>query len=614
MATALHHILLSLAQNKLEFGATSRRVHQGEVLFQQGDAADCLYLVITGRMRAVRSDERTGFRVLGEAGPGETIGEMALVSDQPRSATVIATRDCDLLRVPRAAFETIARHDPNIAVEITRIVVARLQRLYEQPTLVTQISIAIRAPQPVPALEDFVARFTAALASLLPTTVVRRSQAPAALAGQTELETWSSWLGATEPVTGARVFAPMPGQPTWTAACERHADVVFEIVPPGMAHLADDATVPENAAMPAQGPRRMAILLEAAEPPYAGTSARLGHWAGSYAHVRIGHAGDHQRLARRMVGRHLAVVLGGGAARGFAHIGFFRVVRELGLVIDRIGGASMGAIMAAEYAMGWSPERMLEETERVFAGGRGVYDFTIPYHSIVLGAKGEKLLRGLFGDLHIEDLALPYFCVSSNLTRACLVVHRRGALWNYVGVSAAIPGVFPALVENGDLLVDGGVLDEVPVDVARSEGPGFVMGINVSQKIDLAMRGKFSGRPRLRHLLASLWRSPQHPECIPSLMRVLYRTAVLSAVYRKDLSRKEADLFVDIPLTDFGGFDWKSLPKIADRGEQTAREVLHAWPERDDFRVPANARQDGNRPMVAPEGPRAIPAPPGGQT
>jgi NTE family protein len=161
------------------------------------------------------------------------------------------------------------------------------------------------------------------------------------------------------------------------------------------------------------------------------------------------------------------------------------------------------------------------------------------------------------------------------------VVHRRGLLWNYIGASAAIPGVFPALFENGDLLMDGGLIDEVPVSVARAEGLGSVVGINVSQEVDLTMQRDFNGRPRLRHVLASIFRRRQHPKRVPSLLRILHRTVVLSNVYRKELSRREADLFLDIPLEDFGAFDWKRLREIADRGEQSARQSLAAWPERE---------------------------------
>src|SRR5205085_1247357 len=159
--------------------------------------------------------------------------------------------------------------------------------------------------------------------------------------------------------------------------------------------------------------------------------------------------------------------------RGFAHIGVLRALDEAGIPVDAIGGTSMGAFVGAQRAWGMDWRAMRDFNARCWNELKPLNDYTLPMVSLLAGTSFLREMKRFFGDARIEDLPLDYFCVSSNLTRGEAVTHARGRLWFWMCASMCIPGVAPPLVDEGSLYVDGGVLDNVPLDAmrARHQGP-----------------------------------------------------------------------------------------------------------------------------------------------
>ena len=203
--------------------------------------------------------------------------------------------------------------------------------------------------------------------------------------------------------------------------------------------------------------------------------------------MRAGHQGDLDRIVRYVSRREVGLVLSGGGARGFAHAGVVRAIQEAGLPIDVIAGVSMGAVMAAGYAFS---EQWEETIPLIKAQLEGVFsDYTLPFVSLARGRRFDRYLQALFGDASIEDLRMPYFCVSSNLTRADTVVHRTGPLWRAIRASGSLPGLVPPVVDDGDLLYDGGLLNNLPVDLMRKEiHTGVLIAVDVVPPVDLGIR------------------------------------------------------------------------------------------------------------------------------
>ena len=209
-----------------------------------------------------------------------------------------------------------------------------------------------------------------------------------------------------------------------------------------------------------------------------GVAAR---WQASLPGIRHHHvrgSADFERVVRLLTGRAVGLVLSGGGARGFAHLGVVRALREHGVPIDLVGGTSMGGILAAGVAKDWDDAELVERFRRCFVDTNPLSDFTLPVVSLVSGRKVGMLLRRELGDLDIEDLPLPFFCVSSNLTTGRIAVHQRGPLWRWLRASVAIPGVLPPVFQGGEVFVDGGSMNNLPVDVMRASGRGAVIGVD----------------------------------------------------------------------------------------------------------------------------------------
>src|SRR5262249_17605392 len=136
----------------------------------------------------------------------------------------------------------------------------------------------------------------------------------------------------------------------------------------------------------------------------------------SHHHVRSGNIADIQRLSRFIAGRAVGIVLAGGGARGFAHIGILKALMESGVPFDHLGGTSMGAIIAAGMAAEWTIEELTERVRAAFVEVNPLSDYTLPLIALVRGKKVSNLLRENFGDVRIEELPKPFFCVSSDLT------------------------------------------------------------------------------------------------------------------------------------------------------------------------------------------------------
>ncbi len=369
----------------------------------------------------------------------------------------------------------------------------------------------------------------------------------------------------------------------WSVRCLRQADRVLIV------GRAGDDPVPGAAERVLTGageaPFPVPASLVLLHPPETRLPAGTRQWLEGrrllrHNHVRASDAEDVARVARFIAGRAIAVALSGGGARGFAHIGVLDAFKEAAISVDLIGGTSMGAVIAAEYALGWDADTMARQNRSIFGSWRR--DLTLPLLSFLGGRRSKARLAACIGDVQIEDLWIPYFCVSSNLSRARMQIHRTGLLRQGIRASASLPGVLPPVVSEGDLLVDGALLRNLPADVARDlSGGGTIVAVDVSADSDMQY-----GQPYDDAI--SGWRiawnrlSPFAPRvAMPSMAAVLQRSAELASVaMQRDALLRGIDLYVRVPVTEFGLLDFDRAPDIIAAGRRAARRALAGWPAR----------------------------------
>ena len=316
--------------------------------------------------------------------------------------------------------------------------------------------------------------------------------------------------------------------------CLRQADVVLLVA------RASGGDAAWTAARWADGGMRRAELLLLHEGGIArGAAARWHAALPGIAHHHLQAPADYERVVRLLTGRAVGLVLSGGGARGFAHLGVVRALREHGVPIDLVGGTSMGAILAAGVASDWGDEELVHRFKRCFVDTNPLSDYTLPIVSLVSGRKVGMLLRSELGDIDIEDLPLPFFCVSSNLTTGRMAVHQQGPLWRWLRASVAIPGVLPPVFQGGEVFVDGGAMNNLPVDVMRAKGRGPVIGVDVGNDRAFTTDLEATEMPSIWNLLRGRGGRRR-----PNILQILWRAGMVNSTSAKLERRMQSDLLI----------------------------------------------------------------------
>jgi predicted acylesterase/phospholipase RssA len=208
---------------------------------------------------------------------------------------------------------------------------------------------------------------------------------------------------------------------------------------------------------------------------------------------------------------------------------------------------------------------------------RPLKEYTLPFVGLTNPRSFIRLTRETYGEANVEDLGIPFFCCSSNITRARVEVFDRGPIWRWLGGSIAVPGIAPPLFERGDLLVDGAVLNNLPIDVMRERCDGTVIAVDVSPVEDLRADPVYTLCPSSWQILANRVNPFGEPLKVPSIFEILSRCASLSSVQQVDTLKGLADLYLHPPTERFSMFDWDRLAEMAEVGYAYARQVLADW-------------------------------------
>ncbi|BCS31809.1 cyclic nucleotide-binding protein [Luteitalea sp. TBR-22] len=558
---------------------------RGGILMRQGDTGDRVFVLLSGRLQAVHEGANGASRVVGDIAAGETVGEMSFFTGEPRSATVRAVRDSLLIGLDRAIVDRLIATRPSAMRHIIKVQIDRVRR--------ANSGVPLRAPLTniaVVPLDDLVptGQFCRDLASALePFGAVvhvdaerldQRLQQPG-LADSPEdgpeSTRLAAWLEELERAARFVVYETSARHPGWVARSISRADCVVLV---GRGSGDPAPTEIERIVAREEGEhgaaQRLLVLLHDDEALPSGTSRWTAARAVSrHHHVRLSRPGDIARVARFLADRAVGLVLGAGGARGFAHIGVLRVLQEAGIPIDLVAGTSMGSAMAAQHAMGWSPDRIMETADDVWNRIRPHTEYTLPLLSLVRGQSAQKCGEMMYGTTCIEDLWLPYFCVSADLTDASMYVHRDGSLLLAVTASSSLPAVIVPTQAGDHLLCDGSLFNTLPVNLARASGCGTVIASRVSVPQDKDF--VYEQIPSLREVLGAKLR--RRPLRYPSIMSVLLRSSMLAAVDQENKESLSADLLFAPALEQFGLMEFTALKQIAAVGEADARRQVAEW-------------------------------------
>jgi len=543
------------ARELLAAGCSWRSVAGGEALFFEGEASDAVYLLVNGSLAAFQRDSHGISHAVGQIMAGESVGELGVLISRPRSATVRALRDSELIRLPAAHLELLAERFPQALLGLARLALRRQGEL--QPHGAAPRTLALLPHSPGVDLAGF--------AAMLERELQRFGSVRVLHAGDAGHD--AGHYHAIEHASRFVLYVGDGMSSAWRDQCRRQADALLFVVradeSPALDAVWPDAT--DEAVE-----RRQFLVIEHERAARPGAARRWHAFCPRAAIHHLRHQADCARLARTIGGQSLALVLSGGGARGFAHIGVVKALREAGMEIDSIGGTSIGAVIGAGVAAEWSIEEMTERFRHAFYDTNPLSDYTLPLVSIVSGRKVARLLRETYGEREIEDLPLPFFCVSANLTRGEAHVHREGLLWQAVRASVAIPGLLPPVFRAGQVFVDGGVVNNLPVDLMRRTHRGEVIAVDIGG--DHAV---FAGDDEYQLPPAwKLWMEDRAGYKRPRLREILLRAGMIDSGAQTASARAQSTLLIQPPLADIGLLEWQSYFHAIDRGYQHTLRIV----------------------------------------
>lgn len=562
-------------------------INGGQTLVEEGAPADAIYIVVSGRLRAHESSE--GKRIaIDEVTRGETIGAANVLMGEPHPCTITAIRDSVLARLTAPAFHMLWRQYPEFSSRVAQLAIGRTRQTRQRQRARRPATICL-----VPISDGFdAAAFAASLHSEIAhhgrvtlhsrDTVAAQFGASAANARPSEdvYHRLSAWLDEHERHHQFTLLLADDGETEWTRRCIRHADDVLFVArmdAPLRIHPIEERLCSGERAITAA--RQSLVLLH---PEWRRHPANTAAWLdrrpidGHY-HVRPERQRDVARLARLLTGQATGLVFSGGGAKGFAHLGAFKALEEAGIDIDVVGGTSIGAVMAAYVSFDRTAGEVIEYARRAFATNP-TGDFNLlPMVSLVKGRRLKKTIHDAVvaatgAEADVLDSWRTLFCVASSYSTAREVVITRGLLDRVLRASVSIPVALPPVPHVGELLVDGGVFNNFPVDVMSGMGVRRIIGVDLSRR---------SFRPCAHDELPGTWeliwnriRGRGESGLVPSLGTVLIGTTMLYSESRREQVRASVDVYINPDLASIGLLEWKAFDRAVQLGYLETREVL----------------------------------------
>ncbi|HUY87623.1 MAG TPA: cyclic nucleotide-binding and patatin-like phospholipase domain-containing protein [Pirellulales bacterium] len=558
----------------------------GDVILRQGEPGQSMYVIAAGRVRVTLSQAGAPQRLLEILGPGDHFGDMALLGENVRSATITAAVDSQLLELDRERFNRLLLTAPAFAANLSRVLERRLRlamtrrRRRERPIVVGMVNTSAR---------------TQGLIRPLAAALIAQNESIEILTDRREA--WAAegqYLVERIPAAESTADRVRLVHERIQQVIRSHDRVLVELTPGTEAELSQllapcdeiwwlvesrfaEAAIERLRRLVAFAPRlasrvHIVWLLNSKERfsprrPDDLPIARLDfkvNLSDDLSHASWRSRQGIQRLVHHLRGTRLGVALGGGGARGLAHLGALRVLDREGIHFDVVAGTSVGALMGLAYAGGWRPDDALREFQRVLRPPRWA-------SMLPKGARWylwwkywrsawDAMLRPYLQDTRLEQLPTPLCVLAVDLVSGKQVVRDRGDCIHAVMESINLPYFSRPIRRDGLELVDGGVLNNLPGDVLPEFGADFVVGIDVTSKLP-ADFGVGAGGPLLKARG-------------PGLLETLLRVSEVQAFGLTALQSNSIDLLIAPDASPFDFADFGCAEALAEAGEAAVSETL----------------------------------------
>lgn len=562
----------------------------GELVIREGSDANELFFVVSGRLQVVTRSRSGEERIFGEMGRGEVFGEIALLTGTTRTANVFAIRPSLLASLPKAAFEALLADHPSLSMKLAGLIIERLHRANAEPSVRSHAPSSVALISLCSSLD--VCAMAESLCSELPGASLISEAAWAQRFSaendrgalddpQLQLKV-TRWLDDIETQHRYLLLAANTESLDWAMCCVRHADEVLLFVDSTQSASSFDVRTGflESLRTHCLAVKRLVFVHQRGAAIPRGTAAWLERIdVSGHVHIRIGVDADMARLARIVSRKAVGLVLSGGGARGFAHLGVYKALVEAKIPIDSVAGTSMGAAIGAMIALEVPPDDALEECRGLF-NARLVLDLNfLPLLSLLSGRRVKTYLKRLFSrsdgtSIDIEDSWRAFFCVASSYSRMRQVVLRQGSLDKLVRASLSMPVFMPPVIHGSEILLDGGLMNNFPTQEMRKGEVGLLIAVDLCRpRVD---RIEVDDVPTTWRLVLDLiGRNRTGQGRLPSMFDILYNAPTLSSAASQIECARSADVLIQPELGAMGTLEWSALERAYEAGYAAARSKLN---------------------------------------
>lgn len=526
-------------------------LNEGEVLFYRGDPSDAVYLLITGVLSNFLINKNEQSVLISHVESGQTVGESGVLSNEPRMLTVKASEPCVLGRIPADSFRKLCAKYPGIFENIFKLIINHSQQTMNliADEYITHWHVIVPVNDQVPRQQ---------VKMLLEAEV--KNQANLLFIECDNLEQIKRLVNIPKRshtyivviLTSQSLLLPLARRLKidkiyLLANAQKKADLDKGLI--DVLNLLRQESLCSY----------HLILLYSEHNKPANTALWLEKTRfSSHFHIKLNQAKDFQRLLRFICDKSTALVLGGGGAKGWLHIGLLKALTEKKIEIDAIGGTSIGAIVGACFLISKNIEELIETSvfltkaySKIIKAG----NLTWPLLSVFSPQVVYTALQDLFREQKIEDLSLPFFCISSDLSSRTQCIHQQGEIISRLFASNSIPGILPPQLINGHLHYDGGLINNLPVDVMRELVGNNSTIIASSLESGLANSKTFDFPPSMnfwQYLLILVNKKKRN--AYPELLESITEAMLLGSSVREEQNKLSANILINPNLANFSTY------------------------------------------------------------
>lgn len=552
-----------------------------QTLINQGDFTNDVYFLITGSLQVILADNHCDQHFINTIPSGEVFGEMSLFNKEARSTTIKAIRHSLVLSISGEDFSQFMDENVEMYKHISTTLIQRLSQSNKgKGSTKSSISKNICF---IPAHKDYdIQAYCKEIELSLSKhgKVLLLDKSTFESKGFENQSNFLSWFYKVEANYDFILLIGSYELDTWTQIVTGQSDKIMSV---GRQESSKNVSPVEQAVLDypsGQSLNNLYLILDSTHTSEIKNtrSCLENRSVKSLFHHR--HQQDYARIARFIAGKSIKLVLSGGGARGFAHLGIYKALIEANIPIDFVCGTSIGAIMGALVACGWDYDIILQRAYKAFVEDKPLSDYQLPLISLLKGEKLDKALKDNFGDALIEDLGLPFFAVSANLSKLSTEIMDSGLLRQTLRASISLPSILPPVVVGNNLLLDGGIVDNMPYDPMQTLASGPTIGVDLSHVKERDLN--YDKIPSNRKLaLSKITRKKKYK--VPNIYQIIMGTMTLASDEKKRSNIKNFDLYLQPDVAKFGFLDLKKFDKVVAAGYDSTVDQIKAWAKKQSF-------------------------------